>query len=109
MRHGENMDELDDSSLLRQYLLGMLDDEVVQGRIEERLMVDDEYTAQINAAEDELIEEFLDGELSADESDRFNRFFLAPPERKRQLRLTRDLRKLSASTDTVSPHREHSR
>ena len=90
------MDELDEPRLLRKYLLGMLEDEVVLARLEERLMVDEEFVVRIAAAEDELIEEFLDGELTAEESDRFNRFFLAPPERKRQLRLTRDLRRVSA-------------
>ena len=92
------MDELDEPKLLRKYLLGMLDDEGVQARLEERLMVNEDFAVRIAAAEDELIEEFLDGEMTADESDRFNRFFLAPPERKRQLRLTRDLRRVSAAT-----------
>lgn len=108
MKHGSEMDGFDNQTLLRQYLLGMLSDESVRDRIEERLMIDDDHAALISAAEDELIEKFLDGELTAEESDRFNRFFLAAPERIRQLRLTRDLRRISAQTEIQAPHRQRS-
>src|SRR5687768_3757453 len=101
MEQGEIMNELDESGRLKKYLLGTLDDEVVQSRIEERLMVDEEFAAHVGVVEDELIEEFLDGELSVEDSDRFSSFFLAAPERKRQLRLTRDLRQVSAAKTNV--------
>lgn len=100
------MDELDKPGPLRQYLLGTLGDVSARDRVEERLMDDEDFAARIGAAEDELIEEFLDGEMSAEESDRFSRFFLAPPERKRQLRLTRDLRRISAASHKGVPHPE---
>ncbi|HKP69462.1 MAG TPA: CHAT domain-containing protein [Pyrinomonadaceae bacterium] len=103
------MNELDEPKLLKKYLLGLLDDEAVQAQIEERLMVDEEFAARVSVVEEDLIEEFLDGEMTADERDRFNRFFLAPPERKRQLRLTRDLRRVSASTAENVPQPERSR
>jgi len=109
MRQGEIMHEPNDPMLLRNYLLGTLDDEIVRARIEERLMVDDEFATSVGVIEEELIEEFLDGEMSPEESDKFNRFFLAPPERMRQLRLTRDLRRVSAANaDNYSPHRTSS-
>jgi CHAT domain-containing protein/Tfp pilus assembly protein PilF len=111
MRQGANMDQIDDPTLLRRYLLGTLDE---AGRvwIEERLIVDDEYAVRINAAEDELIEQFLDGDMTEEDSELFNRFFLAPPERRRQLRLIRGLR-LAASERTNEqynnfPHRKRS-
>ena len=63
MRQGANTDQIDDPTLLRRYLLGMLD-EAGRVRIEERLIVDDEYAVRINAAEDELIEQFLDGDMT---------------------------------------------
>lgn len=104
MEQRDIMNELDAPQLLRQYLLGMLDDEIVHQEIEERLMIDDEFAAQVAAAEGELIEEFLDDELSTEESDRFNRFFLAPPERRRQLRLIQKLREVSSNEASVHPH-----
>src|SRR5215218_9008584 len=94
MRHGEIMNELDEPKRLKKYLLGTLNDDVVQSQIEERLMLDEEFATRIASAEEELVEEFLDGEMSAEESDRFKQFFLAPPERKHQLRLIRDLRRV---------------
>lgn len=106
MKQGEDMNELDDLKLLKKYLLGTLDDETVQTRIEERLMVDDEFAARVSFVEEELIEEFLDGEMTADERDLFNRVFLAPPERMRQLRLTRGLRRVAAEKAVSIPHRE---
>jgi len=106
MEQVDLMDEFEEHGLLRQYLLGALDDDTVRDRLEERLMVDEDFAVRVGVAEDELIEEFLDGEMSAEESALFSRFFLAPPERKRQLRLTRDLRRISGSPEFVSPHRE---
>lgn len=95
------MDELEEPRRLKDYLLGTLDDEAVQRRIEERLMVDEEFAVRISAAEDELIEQFLDGELSDAEADRFETFFLAPPERRSQFRLTRDLRRVAVAKANV--------
>lgn len=103
MEQGEEMNELDDPTLLRRYLLGTLDDDVVRTRIEERLMVEEEFIAQLGVVEDELIEEFLDDEMSFEDSKTFNRFFLASPERKRHLRLTRNLRSVSRRDRITSP------
>jgi CHAT domain-containing protein len=108
MKHGDEMGRSDERGLLRHYLLGTLSDESARSQIEERLIADDEYAEQISAAEDELIEEFLDGELTDDERDLFNKFFLAPPERRRHLRLTQDLRRLSAESASSVLHRQRS-
>jgi CHAT domain-containing protein len=105
MGQGEIMDELEQPRRLKDYLLGTLEDEAVQSRIEERLMVDEEFAVRVSAAEDELIEQFLDGELSDADADRFQTFFLAPPERRSQFRLTRDLRRAAvAKANVPSPH-----
>lgn len=108
MKQGADMDGFEKQEILRRYLLGTLAEESVRAQIEERLIADDEYAASLSAAEDELIEEFLDGELTAEESRQFGNFYLAAPERKRQLRLTRDLRRLSAKRSHENPHRERS-
>jgi CHAT domain-containing protein len=101
MGQGEIMDELEQPRRLKDYLLGTLPDEAVQSQIEERLMLDEEFAVRVSAAEDELIEQFLDGELSDTDADRFQKFFLAPPERRSQFRLTRDLRRVAVAKANV--------
>jgi len=51
---------------IRRYLLGQLDDERQQ-RVEEGLFSDGELLAKLMAGEDELVENYLDGELIGDE------------------------------------------
>lgn len=86
--------------VLRLYLLGALDDEIVKTRIEEHLIANDDTAALLSTAEEALIEEFLDGEMDSDDTAKFNEFFLAPPERRRQLRLTQDLRTYASRSAT---------
>lgn len=82
MNHGG----YDDDRKLRRYLLGQLDDPEQQ-KLEERLFTDDELFELLSVIEDELIDDYLDDELSADERTRFDAYFLCSPERHRQLRL----------------------
>src|SRR5574338_679350 len=103
MRQGEPMnDDSIDPKVLRLYLLGLLQDEAEKARIEERLIANDDIAAQISAAEEALIEEYLDGELSGEEAAGFSEVFLVPSARRRQLRLIQDLRTY-ASRSAKSP------
>lgn len=81
---------------VRKYLLGTLDDEAELRRIEESIMLSDEFEDKISIAEDELIEEYLDGELSSQEAEKFKAFFLASPQRKEKFSLVNNLRRYSA-------------
>jgi len=63
---------------LRHYLLGMVSDEQ-QNEIEERYFGDDEYFEEMLAAEDELVEAYVDGELSRRERKRFEEYLLPNP------------------------------
>ena len=83
---------------VRKYLLGTLDDTGELRRIEEKLMLDDDFAEHIAIAEDELIEQYLDGELSAPESEKFRQFFLAAPERKQKLTFIKNLKDHAAKT-----------
>ena len=83
---------------VRKYLLGTLDDTGELRRIEEKLMLNDDFTEHIAIAEDELIEQYLDGELSAQESEKFRQFFLAAPERKQKLAFIKNLKNYAAKT-----------
>ena len=75
---------------LKQYLLGLLP-EPAQTQLELTLLSDDEAYQQLLWAEDDLIEAYLQDELSAHERERFERIFLAHPERQQKLKLTQAL------------------
>lgn len=77
--------KFNDPASLRLYLLGNLDD-AAQARIETRLMTDEQFGNEISAAEEELIEDFLEGALTPVESRLFNSHFLTSDVRKAQLR-----------------------
>ena len=80
---------------VRQYLLGLLPDDKRE-RLEMSLLTDDyiyeTLTALEDEVEDELIDQYLDGELTEPERDKFERVFLKTPERARKLKLIKDLK-----------------
>ncbi|MDQ3798124.1 MAG: tetratricopeptide repeat protein, partial [Acidobacteriota bacterium] len=86
---------------LRKYLLGVLSDREAMRKIEENLLLDDDFEERLSIAEDELLEEYLDGSLSETERRHFLQFFLVTPERKERLRFIRDLRKYAVSNSGV--------
>jgi CHAT domain-containing protein/tetratricopeptide (TPR) repeat protein len=70
---------------VKRYLLKQLSDPEQQ-EIELRLLTDDDFSAELDAAEDELIDEYLANELSPDERERFEQNFLTTPERNSKLK-----------------------
>src|SRR5882762_11230097 len=78
---------LPEESTLRQYLLGRLDDqEDVEGRLSEQILLDDELSEIVDSMEDEIIEDYLDGTLSSADKEACKRHFLLPSERQEKLR-----------------------
>src|SRR5262245_26910248 len=77
---------------LRRYLLGDVSP-AEQEQVELWLMSDDEAYDVLVAAEDDLIDESLNGNLKSADLERFNNYFLAAPERKRKLQFDRSLRR----------------
>lgn len=73
-------------SILKNYFLGKLsaDDAAT---IEHRILEDDDFATEISMAEESLVEEFLSGELSADETSRFKADYLFSEERIKNLEL----------------------
>lgn len=61
-----------------QYLLGDLPEEEQQ-QLDEQFFVNDDYFERLMATEDELIDDYLRGRLSAHERERFERNFLTSP------------------------------
>jgi tetratricopeptide (TPR) repeat protein len=90
------MENLDGRRSIREYLLGILEDQSIKSQIEEKLLADD---GEISTAEDELIEQYLDDELSPADRKHFINHFLAAPQRKQQFRVHQNLRKYAASQE----------
>ncbi len=82
---------------VRKYLLGNLNDKVKMRQIEEKILLDDSFAEQLSLAEDELVDEYLDGTLTESEREQFLRFVLISPENKEKLRLIQNLRKYAAN------------
>jgi hypothetical protein len=73
---------------IRQYLLGTLAGEARQ-RVEERLLLEEDFLEELLSGEDELIDQYLHATLSEEERDGFERHFLSTPERHQKLRFGR--------------------
>lgn len=87
--------------LARRFLLGQLPPEE-QGRIEELAFQDPDTFAFLQAAGDDLVDEFLYGELSPDEKVLFHKNFLTQPGRRQDVRIARALKQYLAEDAPVS-------
>ena len=77
--------------LIAQYLLGELPEEQ-QVEIEDRAFSDKDYLARITAVENDLIDEYVRGELSTADRQRFETRFLASAERRKRVEFAKALR-----------------
>jgi hypothetical protein len=92
----------EDGRTLRKYLLGNMSAEE-QHEVELWLVSDDKAYDLLEAAEDELVDDSLRGELSRNELDHFNNHFLNAPERKRNLRFSRSLHRYIGGRSVPAP------
>ena len=84
---------LPDRSLIREYLLGRLDNEKeLEEQLSHDIFSNEELSEMVESIEEEIIEDFLDGTLDSADKDAVNTYFLRPPERKEKLRFARLLR-----------------
>jgi anti-sigma factor RsiW len=74
----------DSEKLMIRYLLGDVPEDE-QIRIEERFFTDDEYFEQLLALEDDLIDDYVNGELTDREREQFEEYFLASPARRQRV------------------------
>lgn len=89
---------------IREYLLGRFTPEDGE-RLEERLMTDGEIYQELLVAEDELVDQYVAGQLSDSDTQSFETYFLATPERQQKLRFARSLKKyikLTAEGDWIA-------
>lgn len=77
---------------IRDYLLCRISDEEKLSEIEDLLFSDDEFCAQIESTEDEIIDQYVLGELNAEDKKSADEFFFSNADRKWKLELTQQLR-----------------
>jgi hypothetical protein len=94
-----------DETLLRKYLLGDLsEDEQVD--VEDRAFADQEFLRALEAAEADLIDAWVRGDLSPSERRAFERQFLVSPQRRNKVDFARALAKvLSESKPAEAPRK----
>lgn len=86
------MEQSDEQSKLRKYILNDIGDEE-RSAIEERLLAEDEYFEEVLIAEENLIQDYADGKLDAADRERFEKCFLSFEENRQKVRFARALRK----------------
>jgi hypothetical protein len=85
---------LPDKDRIREYLLGRLDVQVDQeDKLSEEIFHNDDLSEVMEAVEDEIIEEYLDGVLNVADKKAVDEYFLRPPQRKEKLRFAQLLRR----------------
>src|SRR5215218_530016 len=82
---------IDNETVIAQYLLGELPEEQ-QVEIEDRAFSDKAYVASITAVENDLIDEYVRGELAVADQQRFESRFLASAERRKRVEFAKALR-----------------
>ena len=92
--------ERDDEKLMVQYLLGNLSEEE-QVRIEDRAFADANYLGALEAAEADLVDAYVRGELSQSERLGFERRFLTSSHRRSKVEFARDLLRVTNESKTA--------
>lgn len=86
---------------LRSFLLGTLP-AAEQEALEEKFMAEDDLFAALNAAEEDLLEEYARGELSLPEKERLERGLLLVPRNRERAQLLRTMQTAFANAQTTA-------
>lgn len=79
-----------DRELVRQYLLGRLDDQAeLENKVSDEIFLNDAAMEIVVSLEDEIIEDYVEGKLDSAERQSVEEYFLRPPERRERLRFYR--------------------
>jgi hypothetical protein len=95
-------DEIITDVLLRQYLLGKIDDEKRQ-QIEKLFLTDSQARDRILAAEQELLEDYLEDGLSATDKEIFLLHYARTPEQQRKLRINQSIKDWAVTKAQAAP------
>ncbi len=88
-----------------QYLLGSLPEKETE-RFDELSFIDDEFAEQVQAAEDDLADAYVNGELSGQTLERFNSYYLASPKRRDNVRFAQSLQVFTDQAVAAKPAEE---
>lgn len=91
-------DESVTDALLRQFLLGKVNDEDCQ-RIEELFLTDSAMNERVQAVEQDLIEDYLEDSLSSADREAFVLRYAQTAEQQRKLRITRSIKDWAVAED----------
>lgn len=89
-----------DEKIIREHLLGKLTEEELS-LAEKRLLTDDDYFELLTIMEDELIDEYINDDLTDEDRKRFEAFFLYTPERREKLRFAQTLKEYVSQATTA--------
>ena len=80
----------DQEKLIRRFLLGELASREREP-VEERLLTDEAFLSQVEAVEDDLVDDYVHGKLSSAEIEKFEKYFLSVRERQEHVHFSRAL------------------
>jgi hypothetical protein len=92
--------EFDDQVLIR-YFLGSLPEEEAE-RLDELSIADDAFAWRLSAVENDLVDTYVRGELSAEDLAQFKKSYLSSPNRLQKVEFAEALRSLDAKTATAA-------
>ena len=87
---------------LRQFLLGAVDD-AERERIERLFLIDPRYKEHLQAAEQSLIDDYLEERLAADDKERFLLQYAVSPGQQQQLRIAKLIKEYAEAHSVVRP------
>src|SRR6185295_8797716 len=96
------MIEESDENIIRSHLLGNLTEEELS-RAEQRLLADDDYFEMLTAMEDELIDDYVSGDLTGEDRKQFEIYFLSSTERREKLRFAQTLKEYVSPIPAPAP------
>jgi CHAT domain-containing protein len=94
-------ENLKNEKAIREYLLGRVSDETLLAEYEELLFLDEDFCSLAEIVEDELINDFVFGKLSAKDSEDFSATLECNPQRRDKIALTRAI-KTKANVQTAT-------
>src|SRR5436853_4471042 len=93
-----------DCSMIRLYLLGLLDGQTdVEENLSNDIFFNDEMMDIVDSVEDEIIEGYLDGSLDSSDRQAVESYFLRPAERVEKLRFAKLLRRYLDTKPSLYP------
>jgi hypothetical protein len=91
-----------DNQTLHAYLLGRLPEEDVE-RLDEMTFTDPDFAEELTAAEKDLIDAYVNGELNGEDLLNFESYYLATPLRRKKVTFARALNDFTAEKEAASP------